>query len=162
VFCTQYYHVQLLRNLQTFRNHHHRGQCLSHRTTPARYLSSQRSPWMCRSAVCYVSCNRTKILKFKTAIKSKLTLPSAFPTFFSVEGCDEWIQVFFFVEMLRPPDKYFPTFRKDRCAFISTFKQTLTHDAHYSQTHPQQRTLTQHDMLPQHPVNILEFFCECF
>ena len=24
------------------------------------------------------------------------------------------------------------------------------------------RTLTQHDMLPQHPVNIMELFCECF
>ena len=31
-----------------------------------------------------------------------------------------------------------------------------------SQTHSQQRTLTQHDMLPQHPVNIMELFCECF
>jgi len=38
----------------------------------------------------------------------------------------------------------------------------ITHDAHHSQTHPQQRTLTQHDMLPQHPVNIMELFCECF
>jgi len=38
----------------------------------------------------------------------------------------------------------------------------VTHDAHHSQTHPQQRTLTQHDMLPQHPVNIMELFCECF
>ena len=26
----------------------------------------------------------------------------------------------------------------------------------------QQRTLTQHDMLPQHPVNIMELFCEFF
>ena len=26
----------------------------------------------------------------------------------------------------------------------------LNKDAHHSQTHPQQRTLTQHDMLPQH------------
>jgi len=38
----------------------------------------------------------------------------------------------------------------------------VTHDAHHSQTHPQQRTLTQHDMLPQHPVNTMELFCECF
>jgi len=28
--------------------------------------------------------------------------------------------------------------------------------------HSQQRTRTQHDMLPQHPVNIKELFCECF
>ena len=28
--------------------------------------------------------------------------------------------------------------------------------------HSQQRTFTQHDMLPQHPVNIKELFCECF
>jgi len=26
----------------------------------------------------------------------------------------------------------------------------------------QQPTLTQHDMLPQHPVNIKELICECF
>jgi len=32
----------------------------------------------------------------------------------------------------------------------------------HSQTHSQQHTLTQHDMLPQHPVNIMELFCECF
>ena len=38
----------------------------------------------------------------------------------------------------------------------------VTHNAHHSQTHPQQRTLTQHDMLPQHPVNVMELFCECF
>ena len=38
----------------------------------------------------------------------------------------------------------------------------VTQDAHHSQTHSQQRTLTQHDMLPQHPVNIMELFCECF
>jgi len=38
----------------------------------------------------------------------------------------------------------------------------VTHDPHHSQTHPQQRSLTQHDMLPQHPVNIMELFCECF
>ena len=36
----------------------------------------------------------------------------------------------------------------------------VTHDTHHSQTHSQQRTLTQHDMLPQHPVNIMELFCE--
>jgi len=38
----------------------------------------------------------------------------------------------------------------------------VTHDAHHSQTHSQQRTLTQHDVLPQHPVNMMELFCECF
>ena len=38
----------------------------------------------------------------------------------------------------------------------------VTHGAHDSQTHSQQRTLTQYDMLPQHPVNIMELFCECF
>ena len=38
----------------------------------------------------------------------------------------------------------------------------VTHDAHHSQTHSQQRTLTQHDMLPHLPVNIMELFCECF
>jgi len=32
----------------------------------------------------------------------------------------------------------------------------------HCQTHSQQRTLTQHDMLPQHPVNIMELSCECF
>jgi hypothetical protein len=35
-------------------------------------------------------------------------------------------------------------------------------DAHHSQTHSLQRNLTQHDMLPQHPVDIMELFCECF
>jgi hypothetical protein len=29
----------------------------------------------------------------------------------------------------------------------------VTHYAYHSQTHPQQSMLTQHDMLPQHPVN---------
>ena len=38
----------------------------------------------------------------------------------------------------------------------------VTHDAHHSQAHSQQRTLTQRDMLPQHPINIKELFCECF
>jgi len=38
----------------------------------------------------------------------------------------------------------------------------IAHEAHHSQTHSQQRTLTQHDMLPQHPVNIKELFCERF
>jgi len=33
-------------------------------------------------------------------------------------------------------------------------------DAHHSQAHSQQRTITQHEMLPQHPVNIKELFCE--
>jgi len=41
-------------------------------------------------------------------------------------------------------------------------EQFATHDAHHSQTHSQQRTLTQHDMLPQYPVNIMELFCEYF
>jgi len=36
----------------------------------------------------------------------------------------------------------------------------VTHDAHHSQTHSQQRTLTQRDVLPQHPVNIVQLFCE--
>ena len=44
---------------------------------------------------------------------------------------------------------------------ISLLRRVL-HDAHHSQTHSQQRTLTQHDMLPQHPVNIMELFCDCF
>jgi len=38
----------------------------------------------------------------------------------------------------------------------------VTHDAHHSQAHSQQRTLTQYNMLPQHPVNIKALFCECF
>jgi len=38
----------------------------------------------------------------------------------------------------------------------------VTHDAHHSQAHSQQRTLTQHGILPQHSVNIKELFCECF
>jgi len=38
----------------------------------------------------------------------------------------------------------------------------VTHDAHHSQAHSQLRTLTQHDMLPQHHINIKELFCECF
>jgi len=37
----------------------------------------------------------------------------------------------------------------------------VTHDAHHSQAHSQQRTTTQYDMLPQHPVNIKELYCEC-
>ena len=45
---------------------------------------------------------------------------------------------------------------------IITVSHYVAHDAHHSQTHPQQRTLTQHDMLPQHSVNIMELFCECF
>ena len=37
VFCTQYYDVQVLRNLQSFRNHHlQRGKCLSNQRTPVR------------------------------------------------------------------------------------------------------------------------------
>jgi len=39
---------------------------------------------------------------------------------------------------------------------------SLSHDAHHSQLHSQQRTITQHDMLPQHSVNIKELFCEYF
>jgi len=38
----------------------------------------------------------------------------------------------------------------------------VTHYAHHSQAHSQQRTLTQHNMLPQHPVNTKKLFCECF
>jgi len=38
----------------------------------------------------------------------------------------------------------------------------VTKDAHHSQTHSQQRNLTQHDMLPQHPVNTMELFCDYF
>jgi len=38
----------------------------------------------------------------------------------------------------------------------------VTHDAHHSQAHSQQRTLKQHDMLPQQPVNIKELISECF
>jgi len=37
----------------------------------------------------------------------------------------------------------------------------VTYDAHNSQAHSQQRTLTQHDMPPHHPVNINEFY-GCF
>jgi len=52
------------------------------------------------------------------------------------------------------------------CLFIACLTmykdRYVTHDAHHSQTHYQQRTLTQHDMLPQHPVNVMELFCECF
>jgi len=32
----------------------------------------------------------------------------------------------------------------------------------HSQAHSQQRTLTQHDMLPQHPINIRELISEWF
>jgi len=46
--------------------------------------------------------------------------------------------------------------------FRSQDHPNVTHDTHHSQTHSQQRTLTQHDTLPQHPVNIMELFCECF
>ena len=42
-----------------------------------------------------------------------------------------------------------------------TYKITLT-TLIINQTHSQHRTLTQHDMLPQHPVNIMELSCECF
>jgi len=48
--------------------------------------------------------------------------------------------------------------RELRCSLL----KSCVHDAHHSQTHSQQRTLTQHDMLPQHPVNIKELFCEFF
>ena len=33
---------------------------------------------------------------------------------------------------------------------------------YHGQAHSQQRPLAQHDMLPQHPVNRKELFCECF
>ena len=46
--------------------------------------------------------------------------------------------------------------------YVVRVSHYVTHDAHHSQAHSQQRTLTQHDMLPQHPVNIKELFCECF
>ena len=39
--------------------------------------------------------------------------------------------------------------------------ERMAHDARHKQAHSQQRTLTQYDMLPQHPVNIKELFCEC-
>jgi len=45
---------------------------------------------------------------------------------------------------------------------VSRSSHYVTHDAHHSQTHSQQRTITQHDILPQHPVNIKELVCECF
>ena len=38
------------------------------------------------------------------------------------------------------------------CASCERVSHYITHDTHHSQTHSQQRTLTQHDMLPQHPV----------
>ena len=41
-------------------------------------------------------------------------------------------------------------------------REYVTHDARHNQAHSQQRTLTQHDMLPQRPANIEELFCECF
>jgi len=46
--------------------------------------------------------------------------------------------------------------------YVVRDSRNVTHDAHHSQAHSQQRTLTQHDMLPQHYVNIKELFCECF
>jgi len=49
--------------------------------------------------------------------------------------------------------------RELRCSWSLKY---VTHDAHHSQAHSLQRTITQHDMLPQHPVNIKELFCECF
>jgi len=39
---------------------------------------------------------------------------------------------------------------------------TMVCDAHHSQAHSQQRSITQHNMLSQHPDNIKELFCECF
>ena len=48
------------------------------------------------------------------------------------------------------------------CVVCYIVRDYVTHDAHRSQAHSQQRTLTQHDMLPQHLVNIKELFCECF
>ena len=38
----------------------------------------------------------------------------------------------------------------------------VTQDAQHGQAHSQQHAITQYDMLPQHPVNIKELFCECF
>ena len=49
-----------------------------------------------------------------------------------------------------------------RCERVSC---NVTHYAHpytHSQAHSQQRTLTQHDMLPQHPNNIKELISGCF
>ena len=48
-----------------------------------------------------------------------------------------------------------------RLAMVCVVCQYVTHGAHHSQAHSQQRTITQY-MLPQHPVNIKELFCECF
>jgi len=45
------------------------------------------------------------------------------------------------------------------CYIVSHY---VTNDAQHIQAHSQQCTLTKHDMLPQHPVNIKELFCECF
>jgi len=42
----------------------------------------------------------------------------------------------------------------------SVLRCDTTHN--YSQAHSQQRTLTQHDMLPQHLTNIRELFNGCF
>ena len=47
------------------------------------------------------------------------------------------------------------------CYVVKDF-QYVTQDAHHSQTQSQQRTHTKHDMLPQHPVIMMELFCECF
>jgi len=47
-------------------------------------------------------------------------------------------------------------------AGFSLYTDTTPHDAHPSQLHSQQRTLAQHDMLPQHPVYRNELNCECF
>jgi len=46
--------------------------------------------------------------------------------------------------------------------FRSSVSRNVTHYAHHSQAHSQQRTFTQHDMLPQHPINIRELINECF
>jgi len=47
-----------------------------------------------------------------------------------------------------------------RTRLINSFILITTHTC--SQAHSQQRTLTQHDMLPQHPINIRELINECF
>jgi len=45
--------------------------------------------------------------------------------------------------------------RELRCSLLKSFEK---HSQNYSVT----LTFTQHDMLPQHPVNIMELYCECF
>ena len=39
--------------------------------------------------------------------------------------------------------------------YVVRVSHYVTQYAHHSQAHSQERNLTQHDMLPQHPVNLL-------